>query len=99
MKSNSKIITLKEGLNPHTRFSFVFYIDYFVFRFILMILIGLTLILNTYVLFSLALIWQLIFMFIKLYRVYETKFMSFMAFLAECLILITILYAFVAFAK
>lgn len=81
INEKSKMATLKSGLNERSRYSMVFYLDYFVFRFLISIMVPITL--NTAALFSIALVVQLFTMHLKLCWVYRTKKLAFIAYLAE----------------
>ena len=57
MSEKSRMITLKDGLYKRNRCSVIFYIDYFIFRIVLSILVGLTPFVSTTILFAVAIVW------------------------------------------
>lgn len=93
----SKISTIKSGLNEKSRFSMIYYFDYFGMRILLGVLAPLKI--NTVILFSIITVWQFIFMHIKIFWVYWSKKLSFTAYLAEWIVLITLFYSFFSYTK
>jgi len=91
------MITLKDGLYQRNRCSFIFYFDYFLYRIIISILVGLTTVLGSNTLFAIALSWQVFFMILKIRKVFENCKTTFLVMLAELLVTVTLVYCFVAY--
>jgi len=97
LDEHSKMITLKDGLYQRNRCSFIFYFDYFLYRIIISILVGLTTVLGSNTLFAIALSWQVFFMILKIRKVFENCKTTFLVMLAELLVTVTLVYCFVAY--
>jgi len=93
----SKIATLKDGLYERSRYSMIYYIDYFVMRILVSLMVPIPL--HTAGLFSVILVVQLFSMHAKIFRIYRTKKLAFMSYMAELLVLVSILYSIFSFSK